>query len=594
MRKELTDFRKIMKNRKITAWLSPCSDRHGGEYISAYDQCVKYLSGFTGDSSTLLILEKEAYLWTDGRYFVQAEKELKGSGISLMKAGEPGVPSMEEFIVSTLSDGDTFGFYAPLIDAQFGEKLVGELEKKHVGVHTDEDIVDMVWKNRPARSCHPVFVFPVASAGEDTGRKLRRIRLEMKKSDCDCFITSHLDEIAWLTNLRGADIECNPLFLSHLIVTKHDCRLFIQKKEAGNAVRKYLRETGITLCDYDDWTEAVKSLKGFRIFLDKAKTDYETFTALSGGNRITDAFSPVALMKCVKNKTEIMHMRESHIRDGVYVTKFLYRLLSDMDAGKKITETDAAEMLDGIRAADRQYVSLSFPTISACGSNAAMCHYMPEKKTAAVLKKKGFYLVDSGAQYKDGTTDVTRTFALGETTAREKRDYTLTVIGMLRLMHAVFPAGIRGTNLDTIARMPLWEHGLDFNHGTGHGVGFLNTVHEMPVSVRMRPSKDPRMDVPFCPGMITSDEPGIYIAGEYGIRTENMILCVKDGKRKGFFAFEPLTFVPLDERPLDVSVMTGQDIQYFNDYQKQVREKIGPHLNAAERAWLIHETAEIG
>jgi len=593
MKKELKEFRKSMKEKKITAWLSPCLDRHGSEYIGAHDECIRFLSGFTGDSCMLLVLPDAAYLWTDGRYFVQAAAELKNSGVKLMKMGEPGVPTLEEFILRTLKGGDCLGFYAPLFPARRMEALTRRLSEKCVNIMTSEDLVDTIWKDRPARSCNPVWIHDLSYAGESTAQKLKKVRLAMKEHRCDIYLTSVLNETAWLTNLRGSDIECNPLFLSYLMISEKTCRLFVQKKALNAEVRTYCRKNSVMLCDYEDWGKETKRLKGHRILIDLTASDFETYRNISGNNETEDAISPISLFKCVKNETEIRHMKQSHIRDGAAETKYLYWLLQSVKSGKKLSETDAAAHLDMLRGRNSRFVSLSFPTISAYGPNAAMCHYMPVPETAAVILPKGLYLVDSGAQYLDGTTDVTRTYAMGKTTLQQRTDYTLTVIGMLRLMHAVFPEGIRGTNLDTFARKPLWEKGRDFNHGTGHGVGFLSNVHEMPVSVRVHPNADPRKDLPFVPGMITSDEPGIYIDGKYGIRTENMILCVRDKKRKGFLKFEPLTFVPLDPAPLETSLMTEEDISFYNSYQAEVRKKIGPHLNRAEREWLNHETAEI-
>ena len=333
--------------------------------------------------------------------------------------------------------------------------------------------------------------------------------------------------------------------------------------------------------------------------MDMSAVNYDCWLRVSGRNSVKDAVSPAALLKCVKNEAEQKCMRDCHLRDGVWLTKFLYRLKTAVtapDYGKKtgcLTETDAAAMLDGLRASDPKFLSLSFPTISAWGPNAALPHYFPVEETAAKILPKGLYLVDSGAQYQDGTTDVTRTIALGRTTKEERRNYTLTVVGMLNLMNAVFPRGTRGMNLDTFARQALWARGINFNHGTGHGVGCLLNVHEGPAAVRPRPNPDARRDIPFEPGMVTSDEPGVYVEGSHGIRTENLLLCVRHPKYDGFYCFESLTFAPLDPDPLDLSVMTDEDLDRFNAYQTQVRRKIGPKLNEEERNWLIHETREI-
>ena len=591
MRQELAALRGAMKEEGITAWISPCSDAHGSEYIGEHDQCVRFLSGFTGDSCTLLVMEEEAYLWTDGRYFEQAEKELQGSGITLMKMGEKGVPSLSLFLRQNLGREDVPAFFAPLFGAGQGRELTELFESVCGAYRTDLDLPGRVWKDRPARSCSRLWVHPEKYAGESADRKISRLREAVRKAGCTCFFTGALDEVAWILNLRGSDIACNPVFLSWLLLKEDSCVLFLQREALTEGAAEALK--GVEIRDYDEVLPVLRALEGEKVLMDLTAVSFSCWNAVREKNRVKDGLSPAARMKCVKNETEIRCMKKSHLRDGVYLTKYLFRVKKAAAAGRNVTETEAAEVLDRMRAGDPEYVSLSFPTISAYGANAAMAHYMPRPETAAVLRRKGLYLVDSGAQYMDGTTDVTRTIALGPVTRREKRDYTLTVIGMLRLMHAVFPAGTRGMNLDTFARQAMWEEGVDFNHGTGHGVGFLNNVHEMPVSVRMRPSADPKRDIPFEPGMVTSDEPGVYVPGKYGIRTENLLLCTAHPKFEGFCAFVPLTLVPLDPEPLDRTVMSEQDIRWYNEYQSLVRRKIGPKLTEEERDWLDYETREI-
>ncbi|MBQ7534223.1 MAG: aminopeptidase P family protein [Stomatobaculum sp.] len=591
MRKELEALRGVMKEEGITAWISPCCDAHGSEYIGEHDQCVRFLSGFTGDSCTLLVLEEEAYLWTDGRYFEQAEKELAGSGITLMKMGEKNVPAFLAFLRGHLGKEDVPAFYAPLFGAKQGRELTELFKKNCKSFRTDTDLVDRVWKDRPPRSASGIWVHPREYAGEDAWWKILRLREALQKEGCTCFFTGALDETAWILNLRGGDIACNPVFLSYLLLKEDSCVLFVQPEALTEGAVKKLQ--GVEIRDYDEVLPALQALEGEVMLMDLTSVPFSCWNAVREKNHVKDVLSPAARMKCVKNETEIRCMKRSHLRDGVYLTKYLFRVKKVLAAGRNITETEAAEALDRMRAEDPLYISLSFPTISAYGANAAMAHYMPRPETAAVLRRKGLYLVDSGAQYLDGTTDVTRTIALGPVTRREKRDYTLTVIGMLRLMHAVFPAGTRGMNLDTIARQAMWETGVDFNHGTGHGVGFLNNVHEMPVSVRMRPSADPKRDIPFEPGMVTSDEPGVYVPGKYGIRTENLLLCTAHPKYEGFCTFAPLTLAPLDPEPLDRTIMSEQDVRWYNEYQALVRKKIGPKLTEEERDWLNYVTREI-
>jgi len=597
MRAELTAFRSVMKQHQITVWCAPCSDAHGSEYIGARDQVVSYLSGFTGDSCILLILENDAFLWTDGRYFVQAEQELRNSGVRLMKLGEPEVPSVGEFLKKRLTEHDTLGYYAPLLRAPLGAELRQIAKEKKASLRTEQDLVEQVWKARPKRSCQPIWQHELQYAGVSAAEKLKRIREEMRRQHCSVFLTEALDETAWLTNLRGSDIACNPLFLSYLIVKQTSCGLYVQKEALSEEGFRYLKCQHISAKPYTQFFEAANKLENQRILVDRATLSDAVNTMISEKNDIVDCVSPLSLWKAVKNPTEAEGMRRCHIRDGVYVTKFLYWLHQRIreEAAEDMTERAASDYLDSLRASDERYVSLSFPTISAYGENGALPHYQAKAgaENETYLRSRGLYLVDSGAQYLDGTTDITRTVSLGETTAEERQDYTLAVIGMLRLMHAVFPFGARGTNLDTYARQEMWKLGRDFKHGTGHGVGALNTVHEPPVSVRFRPSLDARRDRPFVPGMVTSDEPGIYVAGSHGVRMENLILCVPHEVYGGFYRFETLTMAPLDPRPLDLGLMSDEDIKYFNDYQKAVRKTIGPLLNQKERDWLKDETGKI-
>lgn len=595
MREALTALRACMKKRGVTLWMAPCSDAHGSEYIGEHDECVRHLSGFTGDSCTLLIAEKEAWLWTDGRYFVQAEMELRDSGVTLMKMGEAGVPSMEQFLQKRLEKGAVLGFYAPLVSAKRGAELQRIAERNGAVLATDRDLVDMIWKDRPKRNASPVWIHDIQFAGEGAAEKLALLREELKERGATVFLTAALDEIAWITNLRGSDIECNPVFLAYLLVKRHSAALYVQKEALSEEVLAYLKAQKISVKGYDRFLKAAALLKNERVLTDEALTSFAVRKAIGGSCEILDTVSPAAILKCVKNNTEAEGLKACHVRDGVYMTKFLHWLKKTVKEQKTdtLTEVELAERLDALRASDPRYVSLSFTTISAYGPNAAMCHYHATPEYAAQVKPRGLYLVDSGGQYLDGTTDVTRTVALGETSAEERQDYTLTVIGMLNLLNAVFPYGTRGTNLDTFARQALWAHGRDFNHGTGHGVGFLNNVHEMPVSVRFRPNADPRRDRPYVPGMVTSDEPGVYMEGSHGIRTENMILCVPHPELEGFFTFETLTLVPLDAEPLDIALMTKRDIKRFNRYQKLVRDTIGPLLTEEERDWLNDETRKI-
>lgn len=593
MRKELIELRSVMEREGINIWISPCSDAHGSEYLDESDECIRFLTGFTGDSCTVLVTPDEAFLWTDGRYFVQAAIELKDTGVELMKMGEPGVPMLMETFSHVIKEGDKAAFFAPLLDARRGMAFAKAAEKKGASLITDKDLIKEIWAERPKRSAKPVFVHDEKYAGASVQEKLSGIRKVMEEKEADLFVTGALDECGWTLNLRGSDIVCNPCFLSFLIIGKDETTLFVQEEALTDKARKALADNEIIIRAYDDFSGALSEIRGKNILIDITAANYDTYVRLKAANTLIDCLSPAAAAKCVKNETEIAHMKACHIRDGAYLSKYLYRLKKMVSEGKIFSETEAGDILDGIRAEDPLFLSNSFPTISAYAANAAMCHYEPKPETASKIYGSGLYLVDSGAQYYDGTTDVTRTIGLGETTAEEKRNYTLTVIGMLNLLHAVFPYGTRGMNLDILARKPLWERGLDFNHGTGHGVGFLNNVHEMPVAVRFRPNPDAKRDLPYVPGMVTSDEPGYYKDGGYGIRTENLIVCVPHDTFPGFLKFETLTYAPLDPSILDVSVMSDDDLACYNEYQQAVYEKISALLNDEEREWLKNETREI-
>ncbi|WP_315543644.1 aminopeptidase P family protein [Stomatobaculum longum] len=595
MREELKQLREAMKKRGITVYYQPYSDAHGSEEISARDQSVRKISGFTGDSCTLVVLEKEAFIWTDSRFFVQANIELKDSGVELMKAGVPGTPTIVEYLENHFPEGGTLAFYAPLLGTNTGKELKEFVAKKKGKLITDIDLVDDIWKDRPERSHEPIWVHDIKYAGEEAKSKIDRVQAEMKKLDASVFLTGRLDEISWVTNLHGADISCNPVFLSYLMVKARSAKLFCQENALTDEAKKHLEEQGIAVGSYDDFIAAVGKLKDERVLTDLRDLNFAVYNAVVDKNTIVDELSPISLMKIIKNDTELKGFRDCHVRDGVHLTRFLYWLKKTIKEGKAdtYTEYDLGEKLNSFRAADPKYVTLSFSTIPAYQANAAMAHYMPSKEQSDVVKPEGLFLVDSGAHYLDGTTDVTRTLALGDITPEQSRDYTLAVIGMLNLMFAVFPYYATAPLLDTYARQAMWKFGRDYGHGTGHGVGFVNNVHELPVSVRPWPHPDRRREVTFRPGMVTSDEPGVYIDGAYGIRIENMLICVKDTEHEGFNCFENLTWAPLDPDALDLSVMSKDDIRRFNKYQKRVRKTIAPLLPEEEREWLIHETRKI-
>ena len=592
MRATIVDLRKVMQREGIDAWISPSSDAHQSEYPTEYDKCRRFLSGFTGSAGTLLVMKEEAYLWTDGRYFLQAENELKDSGITLMKMGEPGVPTLDELLEEKLKSGEVLGFNGSLLSFSEGKVIAGKVVKNGVKLAIGKEITDEVWTDRPKRPHTKVFILEEKYAGKSAAKKISEVRERMKGRDL--LIVSSLSDIAWLTNLRAFDIKCNPLFLSYFILESDKATLFIQEEALSDEVRKYLDENGIDIKPYDNFDENVANIKNKQIIFDEADVSYKTFISISkkeNANKLYSVLSPVTYLKNIKNDIEVLNMKKSHIRDGVYMAKYIYWLQNQVKNGAKLTEKTASDYLDNLRRGDEFFLDLSFPTISGYADNGAIVHYEAEYETAKKLEAKGLYLFDSGATYKDGTTDVTRTISLGENTYEEKLHYTLVTIGMLRLLNTTFKRGAIGVCLDIKAREALWEHGLDYNHGTGHGFGFVNTVHEAPTSIRNKINKDVFRNLEFEPGMIMSDEPGVYISGKHGIRME-ILMTVAD-RGEGFLGFEPLTMAPIDSEPLLVDVMTKKDIEFYNKYQKQVYDSISYGLSEEEKAWLKEITKEI-
>ncbi len=592
MRATIVDLRKVMQREGIDAWISPSSDAHQSEYPTEYDKCRRFLSGFTGSAGTLLVLKEEAYLWTDGRYFLQAESELKDSGITLMKMGEPGVPTLDELLEKKLKSGEVLGFNGSVLSFSEGKVIAGKVVKNGVKLKIGKDITNEVWLDRPERPHTKVFILDEKYAGKSASTKINEVRERMNGKDL--LVISSLSDIAWLTNLRAFDIQCNPLFLSYFILEKDRATIFIQDESLTDEVREYLKKKGIDIKPYDDFDETVAGISHKEILFDEADVSHKTFISISkkeNANKLYSVLSPVTYLKNIKNEVEVANTKKSHLRDGVYMAKYIYWLKNQVKNGANLTEKTASDYLDNLRREDELFLDLSFPTISGYADNGAIVHYEAEYETAKKLEAKGLYLFDSGATYKDGTTDVTRTISLGENTYEEKLHYTLVTIGMLRLLNTKFKRGAIGVSLDIKAREALWEYGLDYNHGTGHGVGFVNTVHEMPTSIRNKINKDVYRNLEFEPGMIMSDEPGVYISGKHGIRMEILMTVVDKGE--GFLGFEPLTMAPIDNEPLLVDVMTKRDIELYNNYQKQVYDSISGGLNEEEKAWLKEVTKEI-
>lgn len=611
----LLSLRNQMKEAGVHCMVIPTSDYHNSEYVSDFFMARKYFSGFTGSAGTLVVTPDEAALFTDGRYFIQAAKELKDSGITLMKMGEPEVPTMTEYVDQKLQQGWTLCFDGRVLTSSKGSELE-EIVRKHGGqLRFDLDLCDAAWENRPALIHHPVFALSEEYAGESVEEKLTRVREEMKKEEAGIHVLTSLDDIAWLYNIRSNDVECCPVVLAYTMVTKDRALLFAEEGFAAGedtSARERMEKAGVEIYPYDRFYEmlssvaaqAAKEEQASGIWIDESRVNFRVLKELQkicvkaqgaqAGPVLLNRENPTTLMKSIKNETELLHTRRAHIKDAVAVTRFMYWLKKNIGS-IPMDEVSVAEQIDGLRAQQDGFIELSFPTISAYGTNGAIIHYGPQKETCAVLKPEGMLMVDSGGHYIDGTTDITRTFILGPVTPQMKKHYTLVLRAMLSLRATRFLHGCTGANLDIRAREVLWEHGLDYKHGTGHGVGNILNVHEGPQSFRWKLLPDAGKPAVFEEGMITSDEPGIYLENQYGIRIENEILCRKGEENEygQFMYFEDLTFVPIDLDGVELGQMSELDKERLNEYHAAVFEKLEPYFEGEELTWLRHVTRAV-
>lgn len=587
-------LRKRMAERGMDAYLIPTADFHGSEYVDGYFKAREYMTGFTGSAGTAVITMDEAGVWTDGRYFVQAGKELAGGEVKLFKMGEEGVPTIEEYLEQTMKPGGVLGFDGRVVNDLLGEELQDSLSSKDICIAFYEDLVGEIWEDRPELPKEPVWILEDKYAGKPASEKIAELRAVMEKHHAGVHILTSLDDIVWLLNIRGNDVPCTPVVLSYVIVTRTELFLFINQETLNEEVRSYLDGLGVKIYDYNEIYQFVLTFKNETVMLEKAHVNYAVCQSLDSTVTVIDMMNPTSVAKAIKNPVEIENMKRVHIRDGVAMVKFMYWLKNNI--GKlEMDEMTAAAYLDQLRSEQEGNLGLSFGTISAYSDNAAMCHYAVSEESNKKLMPRGLYLVDSGGQYYEGTTDITRTFALGEVTEEEKEYFTIVASCMLRLLNIKFPYGCHGYNFDFAARELLWRHGLDFNHGTGHGVSFLGSVHERPNGVRWRVVPERQDNAVFEEGMITSDEPGLYFEGKFGIRTENLMLCVKAEKNEfaQFMKFENLTWVPIDLDAIDVKYMEPRDRELLNEYHREVYEKISPYLNPEEAEWLKTATREI-
>ena len=591
---KLALLRAEMKKRGIDAYVVVTDDFHASEYVGTHFKAREFLSGFTGSAGTLVVLPDSAALWTDGRYFLQAAQQLDGSGIELMRMGEPGVPEIADFLRDHVEENGFIGFDSRTVSNAFARTIGEKTREKHIRFAGGEDLVDLVWADRPALSCEPVWTLDVKYTGLTRREKLSMVRGKMEELGADVFVIPALDEVAWLLNLRGGDVLYTPVFLSYLLLGRDQATLCVQKEAVSAEIEAQLKADGVSLAPYDDIYRLVAALPAAtRVLLDGASANYRITQSVPDGAETLDRPSPIQLMKAMKTPAEQENERLAHIKDGVAVTRFLYWLKHAV--GKEpITELSAAKKLESLRAEGEHYLEQSFDPILAYGAHGAIVHYEPTEETDIPLEPHGLCLADTGAQYLEGTTDITRTVALGPLTDEEKRIYTLVLCGHIQLGAAKFLYGCTGENLDMLARTPLWEAGLDYNHGTGHGVGFVLGVHEGPERVHWDVNHQKRHCV-IEEGMIFSNEPGIYLAGKFGVRIENLVV-VREADRTEFGRFlklEPLTLVPYDRDAIDLAMLSSRDVELLNDYHAKVCAAILPYLQGDELNWLKEVTAPV-
>ena len=583
IKERLMKLREEMNKEGMQAYIIPTSDFHETEYVSEYFAARKYMSGFTGSAGVLVVLLDKAGLWTDGRYFIQAANQLAGSGIDLMKQGQEDTPSIEEYIVTNLTQGSVVGFDGRVMNVNDANKYKQAFMMHDIKMVTDKDLVGRIWDDRPALPCTETFHYDEKYAGKSISEKLTQVREAMKGYNCRSHIVTKIDEIAWLYNLRAHDVPHFPVALAYTIIKENDAMIYIDASRLDEESKTLFAQNHIQVKDYEAIYEDVKTLEG-PVLVDGNFVNSKIVYSLN--TEIVYAQDPIVLLKAMKNETELANTRNAHIKDGVACTKFMYWLMQNVNNG--ISEMSAQEKLQELRKEQADYLEDSFNTICAYKEHAAMMHYSSNEETNVELKPEGMLLVDSGGQYLDGTTDITRTFVLGSITEEEKKWFTLALKGHIRLEKANFLYGCRGLNLDILARGPLWDLDMDYQCGTGHGVGHLSNVHEAPNGFRWKIVPERNDSCVLEEGMITSNEPGVYVEGEFGIRHENEMVVVKGNKNfyGQFMHFETLTFVPFDRKGIDKSLLSEDELAWLNDYHASVYEKISPFLTNEEAKWL--------
>ena len=588
-------FRRLMAQKGIAVAIVPTADSHASEYIADYFKARQWLCGFTGSAGTLIVSQTEAALFTDGRYFIQAERQIAGSGAKLMRMGVAGVPTMREYVVGLLEQEDALGVDFSLISAQFAGELEGWTADAGAQLRDMGDLFAEVWEDRPALPSGEAFLLDEAYAGRSAKEKLSDLQRAMREAGADVHVMNVLDDIAWVLNVRGSDVLYTPVVMSYLLVRGEDAVWFVDPAKVSEAVQEAMDEAGVAIRGYDEIEAALSEIgQGAAVMLDRSKVTARLCAAL-GEARIVERDNPAMRMKAIKNETELDCLRRAHIKDGLAVTRLMYWL--KQNAGRiPMTELSVSEKLLALRAEQEGFISPSFSTICAYRENAAMMHYSATPDSDAVVEPRDLLLIDSGGQYYEGTTDITRTFAMGEVQQEQKEHFTAVLCAVLNLSGAKFLHGCTGISLDILARSPIWEMGIDYRCGTGHGVGFLLSVHEGPNGFRWYKSDTRREDTVFEPGMVTTDEPGIYIEGSHGIRTENELVCreLERNEYGQFLGFEVITCVPVDLDAVIPELMNDKQRAQLNAYHAFVRETLSPLMaDDGERAWLAHATREI-
>lgn len=595
IKQRIENIRDLMKEKNIYAYIVPSSDYHQSEYVGDYFKSREFMSGFTGSAGTLIISMDEAGLWTDGRYFIQAENELKDSGIKLFKMGEEGVPTIEEYLLEKLPKNSTLGFDGRVMSVKEGQSLANKLAFQGINIEYKYDLVNDIWEDRCSLPTEKAFLLGTEYSGESFSDKLSRIRAVMKAKKATTHILASLDDIAWLFNIRGRDVKSNPVVLSYAVISIDSVYLFIDKNKIGEDIRAELSKENVQIKGYEEVYEFIKKIEENEVVLiDTSKVNYAIYSNIPSNVQKIEERNPSILFKSIKNEIELKNIRNSHIKDGVAFTKFMYWLKNNI--GKiEITEISATQKLEEFRREQDKFIEPSFSTIAAYKDHAAMMHYSATEESNYKLEPRDLFLVDSGGQYFDGTTDITRTIALGPIPENVRKDFTNVVRGMIRLSKAKFLYGCRGYNLDILARGPLWEEGIDYKCGTGHGIGFVLNVHEGPNGFRWKVREDIDDTCILEEGMVTTNEPGVYVENSHGIRIENEIVVRKAEKNEygQFMDFEVITFAPIDLDAIDESLILKDEKVYLNNYHKQVYDKISLYLNEEEKQWLKTYTREI-